>query len=151
MELVCDCPLEGKEFLFVGMTPLLGVIHNPTRISDRMIASIHLLLRENSPEAFTRCVRLKEERFIEVGKSQNGGLKTGHLEAFKSLKSFSREVHWLSLFVLILAAGQVIQGGRYFGEALDEMPVVTDQANERFHLRVRVRRRTLGDGLQILF
>ena len=95
MELVCDCPLEGEEFLFVGMIPLLGVIHNPTRISNRMVASIRLLLRENSPEAFTRHVRLKEERFIEVGKSQNGGLKTGRLEAFKSLKSFGREVHSL--------------------------------------------------------
>ena len=95
MELLCDCPLEGEEFLFVGMIPLLGVIHNPTRISDRMVASIRLLLRKNSPEAFTRRVCLKEERFIEVRKSQNGGLKTGHLEAFKSLKSFGREVHSL--------------------------------------------------------
>ena len=50
---------------------LFGVIHNPTRISDRMVASIGLLLRKNSPEAFTRRVRLEEERFIEVGKSQN--------------------------------------------------------------------------------
>ena len=49
MELLCDCPLEGEEFLFVGMIPLLGVIHNPTRISDRMVASISLLLRKNSP------------------------------------------------------------------------------------------------------
>ena len=43
MELLCDCPLEGEEFLFVGMIPLLSVIHNPTRISDRMVASISLL------------------------------------------------------------------------------------------------------------
>ena len=95
MELLGDGPLEGEEFLFVGMIPLLGVIHNPTRISDRMVASISLLLRKNSPEAFTRRVRLEEERFIEVVKSQNGGLKTGRLEVFKSLKSFGREVHSL--------------------------------------------------------
>ena len=95
MELLGDCPLEGEEFLFVGMIPLLGVIHNPTCISDRMVASISLLLRKNSPEAFTRRVRLEEERFIEVRKSQNGGLKTGHLKVFKSLKSFGREVHSL--------------------------------------------------------
>ena len=56
MELLGDCPLEGEEFLFVGMIPLLGVIHNPTRISDRMVAPISLLLRKNSPEAFTRRV-----------------------------------------------------------------------------------------------
>ena len=43
MELLGDGPLEGEEFLFVGMIPLLGVIHNPTRISDRMVASISLL------------------------------------------------------------------------------------------------------------
>ena len=42
MELLCDGPLEGEEFLFVGMIPLLGVIHNSTRISDRMVASISL-------------------------------------------------------------------------------------------------------------
>ena len=80
MELLCDGPLEGEEFLFVGMIPLLGVIHNSTRISDRMVASISLLLRKNSPEAFTRRVRLEEERFIEVWKSQDGCLKTGRLE-----------------------------------------------------------------------
>ena len=73
MELLGDCPLEGEEFLFVGMIPLLGVIHNPTRISDRMVASISLLLRKNSPEAFTRRVRLEEERFIEVGKKPKWG------------------------------------------------------------------------------
>ena len=95
MELLCDGPLEGEEFLFVGMIPLLGVIHNSTRISDRMVASISLFLRKDSPEAFTRRVRLEEERFIEVGKSQNGGLKTGRLKVFKSLKSFGREVHSL--------------------------------------------------------
>ena len=50
MELLGNGPLEGEEFLFVGMIPLLGVIHNSTRIS----------------------VRLEEERFIEVRKSQNG-------------------------------------------------------------------------------
>ena len=132
------------------MIPLLGVIHNPTRISDRMVASISLLLRKNSPEAFTRCVRLEEEQFIEVWKSQNGGLKTGRLKVFKSLKSLGREVHSLRLFVLILATGQVIQGGHYSGEALNKTPVMSDQANERFHLRVRIRRRTLGDGLQVL-
>ena len=95
MELLCDRPLEGEEFLFVRMIPLLGVIHDSTRISDGMVASISLLLRKNSPEALTRRVRLKEERFIEVWKSQNGGLKTGRLEAFESLKSFRWEVHSL--------------------------------------------------------
>ena len=98
MELLCDRPLEGEEFLFVRMIPLLGVIHDSTRISDGMVASISLLLRKNSPEALTRRVRLKEERFIEVWKSQNGGLKTGRLEAFKSLKSFRWEVHSLLTF-----------------------------------------------------
>ena len=65
--------LEGEEFLFVGMIPLLGVIHNSTRISDRMVASISLFLRKNSPEAFTRHVRLEEERFIEVGEKPGWG------------------------------------------------------------------------------
>ena len=64
--------LEGEEFLFVGMIPLLGVIHNSTRISDRMVASISLLLRKNSPEAFTRRVRLEEERLLKSGKARMG-------------------------------------------------------------------------------
>ena len=72
MELLCDGPLEGEEFLFVGMIPLLGVIHNSTRISDRMVASISLLLRKNSPEAFTRRVRLEEERLLKSGKARMG-------------------------------------------------------------------------------
>ena len=73
MELLCDGPLEGEEFLFVGMIPLLGVIHNPTCISDRMVASISLLLRKNSPEALTRRVRLEEEWFIEVREKPKWG------------------------------------------------------------------------------
>ena len=73
MELLSDGPLEGEEFLFVGLLPLLGVIHNPTCISDRMVASIRLLLRKNSPEAFTRRVRLEEERFIEVWEKPEWG------------------------------------------------------------------------------
>ena len=72
MELLCDGPLEGEEFLFVGMIPLLGVIHNSTRISDRMVASISLFLRKNSLEAFTRCVRLEEERLLKLGKARMG-------------------------------------------------------------------------------
>ena len=72
MELLCDCPLEGEEFLFVGMIPLLGVIHNPTRISDRMVASIHLLLRENSPEAFTRRIVSRKNGLSKSGKAKMG-------------------------------------------------------------------------------
>ena len=72
MELLCDGPLEGEEFLFVGMIPLLGVIHNSTRISGRMVASISLLLRKNSPEAFTRRVRLEENGLLKSGKARMG-------------------------------------------------------------------------------
>ena len=72
MELLCDGPLDGEEFLFVGMIPLLGVIHNSTRISDRMVASISLLLRKNCPEAFTRRVRLEEERLSKSEKPEWG-------------------------------------------------------------------------------
>ena len=149
MELLCDSPLEGEEFLFVGMIPLLGVIHNSTCISDRMVASISLFLRKNSPEAFTRRVRLEEERFVEVGKSQNGGLKTGRLKVFKSLKSFGGDPLALT-FCPYSRHWSDHTGGRYSGEALNETSIMSDQANEGFHLRVRIWRRTLGDGLQVL-
>ena len=45
MELLCDSPLKGQEFLFVGVIPLFGLIHNAAGISDRMVLSICLLLR----------------------------------------------------------------------------------------------------------
>ena len=65
--------LRPRNSCLLELIPLLGVIHNPTRISDRMVASISLLLRKNSPEAFTRCVSLEEERFIEVGEKPKWG------------------------------------------------------------------------------
>ena len=49
MKLLRDHPLKGEEFLFVGMTPLLSLIHHTAGIGDRMILPIHLLLRQNSP------------------------------------------------------------------------------------------------------
>ena len=45
MELLCDGPLKGQEFLFVEVVPLFGLIHNVAGIGDRMISSICMLLR----------------------------------------------------------------------------------------------------------
>ena len=45
MELLCNSPLKGQKFLFVGVVPLFGLIHNAADIGDRMVSSIFLLLR----------------------------------------------------------------------------------------------------------
>ena len=45
MGLLCDGPLNGQEFLFVGVVPLFGLIYNVAGIGDRMVSSICLLLR----------------------------------------------------------------------------------------------------------
>ena len=37
MELLCNHPLKGEEFLFVRVTPLLSLIHYVASISNRMI------------------------------------------------------------------------------------------------------------------
>ena len=72
MELLCDGPLEGEEFLFVGMIPLFGVIHNPTRISDRMVASISLLLRKNSPRPLPDASVSRRNGLSKSGKARMG-------------------------------------------------------------------------------
>ena len=72
MELFGDCPLVGEEFLLVGMIPLLGVIHNPTRIRDRMVASISLLLRKNSPEALPDASVSRRNGLSKSGKAKWG-------------------------------------------------------------------------------
>ena len=72
MELLCDSPLEGEEFLFVGMIPLLGVIHNSTRISDRMVASISLLLRKNSPRPLPDASISRRNGLLKSGKARMG-------------------------------------------------------------------------------
>ena len=45
MELLRNSPLKGQKFLFVGVVPLFGLIHNVAGIGDRMVSSICLLLR----------------------------------------------------------------------------------------------------------
>ena len=49
MELLCYSPFKGKEFLFVGVVPLLSLINYMASISDRMVSPICLFLRQNSP------------------------------------------------------------------------------------------------------
>ena len=45
MELLGDGPFKGQKFLFVGVVPLFGLIHNVAGIGDWMVSSICLLLR----------------------------------------------------------------------------------------------------------
>ena len=45
MELLCNAPLKGQAFLFVGVVPLFSLIHYTAGIGDRMVSSICLLLR----------------------------------------------------------------------------------------------------------
>ena len=45
MELLRNGPLKGQEFLFVGVVPLFGLIHDTAGIGDRMVSSVCLLLR----------------------------------------------------------------------------------------------------------
>ena len=48
MELLRNSPLKGKEFLLVGVVPLLSLIHHMASISDQMVLPICLFLRQNS-------------------------------------------------------------------------------------------------------
>ena len=52
--------------------------------------------------------------------------------------------------VLVITAGQIIQGCCNFGKAFYEAPVVTNKSNERLHFGVSVRRQTLSNGFQVL-
>ena len=85
MELFCDSPFQCKELLFVGMIPLLGLIHGSTSISHWMVPTIILLLRENSSKAFPGGICLQQEGFLEVRESQHWRIHTLFFEGIECL------------------------------------------------------------------
>ena len=85
MELLCDSPLQCKELLFVGMIPLLSLIHGSTGISHWMVPTIILLLRKNSSKAFPGGIHLQQERFLEVRESQHWSIHTLFFEGIECL------------------------------------------------------------------
>ena len=56
-----------------------------TGISNRMVSTIRLLLRQYSSQAFAGGICFQQEGFAKVGKGQDGSLEAHGLEAVKSL------------------------------------------------------------------
>ena len=92
MELLCNGPLKGQEFLFVGVVPLFSLIHHMAGIGDRMVSSICLLLRQNSPKASSRGISFQQERLVEVWKGQNRSLEAGGLETLEGFPCLRGQV-----------------------------------------------------------
>ena len=145
MELLCNSPLKGQEFLLVGMIPLFSLVHHPAGISDRMISPICLLLRQNSSEASSRGISFQQERLVEVWKGQDRSLEAGSLEVLKSLPGFLGQVDMFGLLVLIFSTSEVIQGHCNFGKAFYEAPIMTYQAHKRLHFGVGIWGQTLSN------
>ena len=145
MELLCNSPHKGQEFLFVGMISLFSLIHHMASIGDRMISPICLLLRQNSSEASSGGISFQQERLVEVWKGQDRSLEAGGLEALKSLLCIWRQVDMFRLFVLVISTGEVIQGYCNFGKALYEVPIMTYKAHKRLHFGVGVQGLTLNN------
>ena len=145
MELLCNSPLKGQEFLFVEMVPLLSLIHHMASISDRMVSPICLLLRQNSSEASSGGISLQQERLVEVWKGQDRSLEAGGLEALKGLPCFWGQVDMFRLLVLIISTGEVIQRCCNFGKALYEALIMTYKAHKRLHFGVGIRGWTLSN------
>ena len=145
MELLCNGPLKGQEFLLVGMIPLFSLIHHMAGISNRMISPICLLLRQNSSEASSRGISFQQERLVEVWKGQDRSLEAGGLEMLKGFPCLWGQVNMFRLLVLVLSTSEVIQRCCNFGEALYEVPVMTYKAHKRLHFGVGVWGQTLSN------
>ena len=138
MELLCNSPLKGQEFLFDGMIPLLSLIHHTASISNRMVAPICLLLRQNSSEAPSGDISFQQKRFVEVLKGQDKSLEAGSLEVIKSLPGLRGQVDMFRLLVLVISTSEVIQGCCNFGKTLYEVLRMTYEAHERLHFGVGI-------------
>ena len=145
MELLCNGPLKGQEFLFVGVVPLFSLIHHTAGISDRMVSSICLLLRQYSPEASSRGISFQQERLVEVWKGQDRSLEAGGLEMLKGFLCLRGQVDMFRLLVLVLPTSEVIQRHCNFGKALYEVLVMTYKAHERLHFGVGIWEWTLSN------
>ena len=100
MELLCNGPLKGQEFLFVGVVPLFSLIHHMAGIGDRMVSFICLLMRQNSPKASSRGISFQQERLVEVWKGQNRSLEAGGLETLEGFPCLRGQVDVFRLLVL---------------------------------------------------
>ena len=145
MELLCNSPLKGQEFLFVGMIPLLSLIHHAASISDGMVSPICLLLRQNSSKASSEGISFQQERLVEVWKDQDGSLEAGSPEALKGLPSFRGQVDMFRLLVLVISTSEVIQRCCNFGKALYEAQIMTYKAHKRLHFGVGIWGQTLSN------
>ena len=138
MELLCNSPLKGQEFLLVGMIPLFSLIHDAAGISNRMISPICLLLRQNSSEASSRGISFQQERLVEVQKGQDRSLEAGSLETPKGFPCLRGQVDMFRLLVLVFSTSEVIQSHCNFGKAFYEAPIMTYEAHERLHFSVGI-------------
>ena len=145
MELLCNSPFKGQEFLLVGMISLLSLIHHMASISNRMVSPICLFLRQNSSKASSGGIGFQQERLLEVWKGQDRSLEAGGLEAFKGLPCLWGQVDMFRLLVLVISTGEVIQGCCNFGKALYEVPIMTYEAHERLHFGVGIQGWTLSN------
>ena len=93
MELLSNSPFQCKKLMLVGMIPLLSLIHGSTGISHWMVPTIILFLGENSSEAFSRGVRLQQERLLAIWKSQHWSIHTLLLKDVEGLQSFGGQIH----------------------------------------------------------
>ena len=138
MELLCNGPLKGQEFLFVGVVPLFSIIHHMAGIGDRMVSSICLLLRQYSPEASSRGIGFQQEQLVEVWKGQDRSLEASGLETLKGFPCLQGQVNVFRLLVLVLPTSEVIQWRCNFGKALYEVLVMTYKAHKRLHFGVGI-------------
>ena len=145
MELLCNSPLKGQEFLLVGMISLFSLIHDTASISSRMISPFCLFLRQNSSEASSGGISFQQERRIEVWEGQDRSLEAGGLEAVKGLPCFQGQVNMFRLLVLVFSTSEVIQRCCNFGKALYEAPIMTYETHERLHFGIGVWGQTLSN------
>ena len=135
---VSERVVVSADYKLVGVVPLFSLIHHMAGIGDRMVSSICLLLRQNSPKASSRGINFQQERLVEVWKGQNRSLKAGGLETLKGFPCLRGQVDVFRLLVLVLPTSEVIQRHHNFGKALYEALVMTYKAHKRLHFGVGI-------------
>ena len=70
-------------------------------------------------------------RLVKVSKSQNRGLETNFFKCLKGILGLCHECYWLTLLTITFPRQMFVQGLWYMCKPLDELLIVSHQAQER--------------------
>ena len=100
LEMFCHCPLQCQQFKLSQMVVLLMRHKGSAAVGNRVISSIHLLLRQHHAETILWCISLQQKWFSIVSKRQDWSCYSCLFQYLESLQGILRERDIHSDFLL---------------------------------------------------